>query len=144
MLKNVRKCWSVLRWWFGCGSVVLFCMPLMSLNILCRCHFCTTLPLCISYILHKELSIAKWIWTVSNVRYLYTQVIRKQQSPSLWIDAGFDWNFGSFLSWCSDDLMKWFISAFIEKFSDIYFVSISATILGPCHGKLFASGGNGD
>ena len=108
-----------------------------------RCHFCTMLPLRISYILHKELSISKCV-NVSNLRYLYTQVIRKQQSPSLWIDTGFDWNLGSFLSWRSDDLMKGLISAFIEKICHIYFVSISAIIVGPCHGKLFASGGNGD
>ena len=41
-----------------------------------------------------------------QLRYLYTQVIRKQQSSSLWIDIGFDWNLGSFPSWRSDDLMK--------------------------------------
>ena len=58
-------------------------MPLMSPNILCRCHFCIMLPLCISYILHKELPIAKLIWNVSSLRYPYTQVIRKQQ----WYDG---------------------------------------------------------
>ena len=77
-----KLCWkmwgsSEVRWRIGCGSVVQFCMPLMSLNILCRCNFCTTLPSCISNMLHKELSIAKWTWDVSNLRYLYTQVIRK-------------------------------------------------------------------
>ena len=144
MLKNVKRFWSVLRWWLGCGSVVQFCMSLMSLSILCRCHFCTTLPWCISYIIPKEFYFSEWTWNVCNLRYLHTQVIRKQQSPSLLIDAGFDWNSGSFLSWRSDDLMKGFISAFIEKFRHIYFVSISAIIVGPCHGKLFASGGNGD
>ena len=105
-VENVRKFWSVLIWRLGWYPVVQFCMPLMSLNILCRCQFCTTLSLCISYILHKELSIAKWIWNVSNLRYLYTKVIRKQQSPSLWIDTGFDWNLGSFPSWRSADLME--------------------------------------
>ena len=38
------------------------------------------------------------IWNVSSLRYLYTQVIRKQQSPPLWIDIGFDWNLIGFLA----------------------------------------------
>ena len=40
---------------------------------------------------NKELSIANWIGNVSSVRYLYTEIIGKQQSTFLLIDTGFNW-----------------------------------------------------
>ena len=48
-------------------------LPMINFN-LCTCHFCTRLLLYISHILHKELSIAKWIPNVSTLRYMYTRV----------------------------------------------------------------------
>ena len=80
-------------------------------SILARCHG-IKLPSCISYILHKELSIAKWTWNVSNLRYLYTQIIRKQQSPSLWIDTGFDWNWVAFYP---DAVMIWWRDKYLPS-----------------------------
>ena len=75
----------VTRKMFPFDDVIMFCMPLMSLNILCRCLFCIKLPLCISYILHKELSTAKWTWNVSSLRYFYTQVIWNNNHHLCWL-----------------------------------------------------------
>ena len=96
-------------------------MPLMSLNILCRWHVCTRLPLYISCILHKELSIAKWI--ENKQRYLYTRIIVwTQQSPSLLIDTGFNWDLSSFPSviWyidtcLPDALMVWWRDKYLHS-----------------------------
>ena len=41
----------------------------------------------------KFWSVLTWIWW-----WIWNVVIRKQQSPSLWIDTGFDWNLSSFIS----------------------------------------------
>ena len=92
---TVWKFKSVSRWRLGWWSRGQFCVPLMSMNALCRCHCCTGLPICTSLTLHKELSIAKWIRNMSSLKYLYTQIIINQKSSPLLIHAGFDWNLNS-------------------------------------------------
>ena len=96
----------------------------------------------------------KWIRNTSSERYLYTQVIGKQQPPSLWIDTGSDWTFKLRslcnlwdwfrFAWCCDGRKKGEISAFIEKSCCIFFVSVGVIVVGLCHDKLYASSGNCD
>ena len=140
ILKNGRKFYSVSRWRIGWYSRSQFCMPSMSVNTLCICHFCTKLSLCISYILYKT-------------KALKNRMNRKREQSEIslhsnyWkttiiILVGFDWNLGSFPSiiwywylfaWHSNGLMKGEIFAFIEKSCHIYFVSMGAIVVGLCH-----------
>ena len=124
----------------------------MSVDRLCRCHFCTRLPLCISYTLPKNPSIAKWIGSVSSLRSMYTQIIGEQQSPSLLIDTGFDWNLSSFPSvvlfidsCLPEAVMVWWREN-ISLHREIFINTLSAWVpLCWVHLMTFlASGGNGD